>query len=359
MSRVASRFLVVAMATVLATGWLTARANPVRAISPDIVLGEIYGGGGNSGATLTNDFIELFNRGASPVDVTGWSVQYASATGNTWQVTSLTGTIPAGSNYLVQEAAGAGGTTPLPTPDASGSIAMSATAGKVALVTTTTALTCATGCATLAGVRDFVGYGATASSFEGAGPAPGLSNTTSAIRAGGGATDTDNNAADFAAGSPMACNAGGDCEPAPPPPPTVADINEIQGNTHLSPLAGTTVETTGIAIAVRAFGTARGFWMQDATPDEDAATSEGIFVFTGATTPAGVAIGDAADRHGHRDRVLSRRDADHVGRLLDDGADRRHMGRGLEREQRQCREHRTNHHPERLHAGRPAAASSP
>lgn len=207
MSRVASRFVVVSMAALLATGWLTARAQPAQAVSPDVVISEVYGGGGNSGATLTNDFIELFNRGTSPVDITGWSVQYASAAGNTWQVTSLAGTIAPGSNYLIQEAAGAGGTTPLPTPDASGSIAMSATAGKVALVTNTTPLTCSTGCATLTGVRDFVGYGATATSSE-TSPAPGLSNTTAAIRAGGGATDTDNNAADFTAGTPDPQNSG-------------------------------------------------------------------------------------------------------------------------------------------------------
>ena len=101
----------------------------------NITISEVYGGGGNSGATLTNDYIELHNRTASAIDVTGWSVQYASAAGTTWQVTALSGTIAAGGYYLVQEAAGAGGTTPLPTPDATGSIAMSATAGKVALVT--------------------------------------------------------------------------------------------------------------------------------------------------------------------------------------------------------------------------------
>src|SRR5207249_585645 len=83
-----------------------------------IVISQIYGGGGNSGATYKNDFIELFNRGAAPVNVTGWSVQYASATGTTWQVTNLSGSISPGQYYLIQELAGAGGTTNLPTPDA-------------------------------------------------------------------------------------------------------------------------------------------------------------------------------------------------------------------------------------------------
>ena len=58
-------------------------------------------------------------------------MQYASAAGTSWQVTALSGSIPAGGYYLVQEAQGAGGTTALPTPDATGTIAMGATAGKI------------------------------------------------------------------------------------------------------------------------------------------------------------------------------------------------------------------------------------
>jgi predicted extracellular nuclease len=57
--------------------------------STGIVISQVYGGGGNSGATLKNDFIELFNNGASPVDISTWSIQYASATGASWQVTNL------------------------------------------------------------------------------------------------------------------------------------------------------------------------------------------------------------------------------------------------------------------------------
>jgi uncharacterized protein len=97
-----------------------------------VVISQIYGGGGNSGATLKNDFVELFNRGTSTVDLNGFSVQYnsASSTG-AWQVTTLSGFIAPGQYYLVQELAGTGGTTNLPAPDATGTIAMSATAGKL------------------------------------------------------------------------------------------------------------------------------------------------------------------------------------------------------------------------------------
>ena len=174
-------------------------ASPV-VVSTDVKISQVYGGGGNSGATYRNDFIELFNRGDEDISVAGWSVQYASAAGSTWQVTPLSGSVPVGKHYLVQEAAGSGGTLPLPDPDATGAIPMSATAGKVALVASTTALTGT--CPTTATIVDFVGYGTSANCFEGSGPTRAPSNTTAALRKGDGATDTGDNAADFTIGDP-------------------------------------------------------------------------------------------------------------------------------------------------------------
>jgi len=180
----------------------------LRAVSPNIVISQLYGGGGNSGATYTHDYIELFNRGTTTVSLTGWSVQYASATGTglfSSNVTTLSGSLAPGQYFLIREAAGAGGTTALPTPDATGSIAMSATAGKVVVVNSTSGLACnggSTPCSSsqLAMIVDLVGYGG-ANFFEGAAPAPILSNTTSDFRGSNGCTDTDNNSADFAAGT--------------------------------------------------------------------------------------------------------------------------------------------------------------
>lgn len=206
--RTASQRLAVPMLaamSLLAAG--LAAPTPAIAVSSDVVVSEVYGGGGNSGATFTHDFIELENRGAVAVDVTGWSVQYASATGSSWQVTAISGAIPPGGHFLVGEGTGGGGTTPLPTPDATGSIALSATAGKVALLTTAVALTCSAGCATQSGVKDFVGFGSAASSFEGAGPTPPPSNITSVARVSG--PDTDNNATDFTSAAPTPQNSGG------------------------------------------------------------------------------------------------------------------------------------------------------
>ncbi len=165
-----------------------------------VVISQVYGGGGNSGAMYKNDFIELYNKGTASVDLSTYAVQYTSASGSTWSETVLSGSLAAGHYYLIQEAAGTGGTQNLPTPQAIGTIAMSATAGKVALTKTTTLLTVSNPNGN-PNLVDFIGYG-TADAFEGAGAAPAPSNTTADLRAGNGATDTNNNSADFSTGAP-------------------------------------------------------------------------------------------------------------------------------------------------------------
>ncbi len=251
--------------------------------STGLVINEVYGGGGNAGSLWTTDFIELTNRSSDPVPVSGWSVQYhsASATG-AWQVTPLTGEIAPGQLYVVSEATGSGGTQPLPTPDVSGAIAMSATGGTVALVNTTTPLTCdATTCAGVSSIVDLVGFGTAA--IRETSPALGASNTTSVQRRV--APDTDDNSADLfaAAPSPKATN----IEPEPPSCPAQpgpARIHDIQGDGWLSPLRGENVsDVPGIVTGVRATGSSRGFWIQDPAGDGNPATSEAVFVFTSST----------------------------------------------------------------------------
>ncbi|WP_370945294.1 endonuclease/exonuclease/phosphatase family protein [Amycolatopsis sp. cg5] len=284
--------LVLAVTSGLVLGASTAIAAP----SADAVIAEVYGGGGNSGATLTNDFIELANRGAAPVSLDGFSVQYlpgAPSAGSTWQTTALTGSIAAGKRYLVAEGKGAGGTVALPAPDATGAIQMSATTGTIALVQGTTALTCKTAadCAADARVKDLVGFGNAVVREGGSAPAP--SNTNAVARAASLA-DTDDNAADFTAGAPTPTNSKGESTGGDPgPAPTNAKVHDIQGTTRISPLKDQKVaNVTGVVTAVRPFGSARGFWITDSQPDADPRTSEGLFVFTGSTTPA-VAVGDA------------------------------------------------------------------
>lgn len=185
-----------------------------QAVSDGVVISQVYGGGGNSGAPFTHDFVELFNRGTTPVSLNGWSIQYASATGtgnfgaSSTQLTELPNvTLQPGQYYLIQQAGGTVGVA-LPAPDLIDftPIAMAAGAGKVALVSSTTPLGCnggSTPCsaAQLAQIVDLVGYG-NANFFEGSGAAPTLSNTTAAIRKSNGCTETDNNANDFEAAAP-------------------------------------------------------------------------------------------------------------------------------------------------------------
>ncbi|KQN36224.1 hypothetical protein ASE92_08870 [Pedobacter sp. Leaf41] len=179
-----------------------------------VVISEVYGGGGNSGAIYKNDFIELYNPTLSAVNLTGWSVQYASSTGTSWQVTTLAGSIAPKSFYLIQQGAGSGGTTNLPTPDRVGTINMAGAAGKVLLSNVSTAQTGASPTGTQ--IIDFVGFG-TANAFEGSGPTTAPSNTASierkatatsdATTLGVGGTeefagngfDSDDNAFDFVA----------------------------------------------------------------------------------------------------------------------------------------------------------------
>jgi predicted extracellular nuclease len=70
-------------------------------------------------------------------------------------------------------------------------------------------------------------------------------------------------------------------------------IHDVQGAAHVSPLNGAKVsQVPGVVTAV----TVNGFWMQDPHPDRSAATSEGVFVYTGKRP--GAAVGDAVRVNG-------------------------------------------------------------
>jgi uncharacterized protein len=254
-----------------------------------VVISQVYGGGGNNGATYRNDFIELFNGSSNAVTIAGWSVQYAAAGGTAWQLTLLSGTMQPGQYYLVQESSGGSNGTNLPSADRVGNISMSGTAGKVALVSNSVALLGDCPIPETA-IIDFVGYGTTASCAEG-GRAPTHTSSTSLQRVFAGCVDTDDNGADFftasvtprnSASAPHDCNAV----------PRAYTISEIQGTNSISPLAGqSAITTTNIVTAVRN----NGFFLQtpDGADDGNALSSEGVFVFTGATPGTNAQRGQA------------------------------------------------------------------
>ncbi|CAN5828952.1 hypothetical protein BH11GEM1_BH11GEM1_08670 [soil metagenome] len=271
------------------------------AASPGVVMSQVYGGGGNGGSVLKNDYIELYNASGADVSLSGWSVQYASATGTTsWFVTPLSGTLPSGHYYLVQEAVGAGGTTSLPTPDATGTIAMSATAGKVAIVSSTTALS-GSGCPPAATVVDFVGYGSTANCFQDGGPAPAPSNTTAAIRGDGGRKNTNSNAGDFTSGTPAPRNSA---SPALPPlnalTVSIAPTSpSVQPGTTVNFIVTATKSGQTIAITSAAWTTSNA-----AVATIDAATGVASALTTGSTT-IGITVTTASDGSAATSTVLS------------------------------------------------------
>ena len=214
----------------------------LSASAADVVISQVYGGGGNSGATLKSDFIEIFNRSSVPQTLTGWAVHYASTAGTFNATTTIpTVTLQPGQYYLIKQASGTGGTQDLPTPDTTGTVAMSGTGAKVALTSTTTAPsgTNPTG----GNLVDLIGWGA-ANGFEGTVAPQTGNNTLAAIRKNGGCADTDNNAADFtiaianphnSASALNACNAG----------PVVKNIIPVcPANVTLAPNVGQNVALT-------------------------------------------------------------------------------------------------------------------
>ncbi len=173
----------------------------------NVVIAEIYGGGGNTDSYYRYDYIILFNPTAESINLNGWSIQYASATGNSWQKTNLSGNINANSYFAIREAQGSGGSVDLPfTPNVIGSFAMSSTSGKVALLNNQTLLNVSNPIGS-SNVIDFVGYGLSANAYEGSGPTASTNNTSSIRRkdnsgnstygVNGSAWDTDNNQKDF------------------------------------------------------------------------------------------------------------------------------------------------------------------
>jgi hypothetical protein len=267
-----------------------------RAASPDAVISQVYAGGGNTGATYTNDFVELFNRGGAAVDLTGWTIQYASAASTSWQLTTLSGTLAPGRHYLVQLGSTAAVGAALPAPDASGTTNLAASGGKVALVRTATALACggAAGSCASAGAADLVGYGS-AADFEGAGAAPALDSTTADVRANGGCTDTDVNAADFAAVAPAPKNgatAAALCSGTPPPTGGIGQAAAV--DLDVQPVLSLSLERTSVSFGQAVTGATPTPVSERLTVTSNDAAGYSLTVHRTAFTPGDLPLGLAA-----------------------------------------------------------------
>ena len=190
---------------------LSSSAFALPAAPNHLLITQVYGGGGGSSSTIVynHDYVEIFNPTSAAISLNGLSVQYASATGN-FGTGSNVATLPdvmlqPGQFFLISgsgSSSNAGVDLPV-TADATSSLNIAATGGKVALINGTTgnlpSATCTGG-----NIIDEVSFAATTSCAEGT-AAPASSNTQAATRSDV-CVDTNNNSADFVAIAPAPRN---------------------------------------------------------------------------------------------------------------------------------------------------------
>jgi predicted extracellular nuclease len=292
MPRSRSALAALASIAVVLTGGAMLSPADANPSGTGLVISEVYGAGGNSGAVLNADFVELYNPTNAAISVADDYIHYRSAAGGSGGTPfRLTGSVPAGGHYLIQMgSAGANGAA-LPTPDAGpAGFNLAAAGGQVYLLDDPNPITTTGDQSSTPHVIDMVG--ATGStSFEAAATNQPATTTSSLNRSATG-TDTDNNANDFSLATPSPQNAasggGGN-------PPTEHTIQEIQGTGASSPLVGQSVITEGVVTASYPTGGFFGYVLQtDGTgsgDDQTPGASDAIFVHqpSGAVT---VQIGD-------------------------------------------------------------------
>ncbi|HEU4320312.1 MAG TPA: lamin tail domain-containing protein [Acidimicrobiia bacterium] len=235
-------------------------------------------------STDTAEFLEIYNSGADPVDLSAYRVDLVNGNGGAvYDEVELTGTLAAGDFYVLclNEA-----TTPECDVTAAFGAVQNGSPDAVAIVELANGA-----------IVDTLSYeGDTVAPYtEGSGaglvddPATnfaGLSRITDGV-------DTDVNNVDFALRciTPGAANstATTECPDVTPSPPVCTEvfIYDIQGAAHTSPLLGQQVCANGIVTAV---DSGAGFYLQDVDGDGDIATSDAVFVFDRGATP--VAVGD-------------------------------------------------------------------
>ena len=280
------------LALLVAVGLVGAPA--AESASSDLVVSQLFAGGGNSGAPFANDFVELFNRGSTNVDVSSWTIQYASAGGASWQATPLSGTVQAGHYYLVQLASAAAIGSPLPTPDASGTTNLAVSGGKVAIVRGATFLTCGASAGSCSGnsqIADLIGYGS-AADYEGSGAAPTMSNTLAELRAGSGCSDTDDNSVDFSTAAPAPRNSASQaasCGSQPPPPQGISQSAAV--DIDIQSALSIALERSSVSFGNHASGDTPASVSEHVTVVSNNDTGYALTVHRSAFSPADLPLG--------------------------------------------------------------------
>jgi hypothetical protein len=177
-----------------------------QADNQGVVIAELYPGGAGGSSTFKKDFIVLYNRSNSNISMTGWSLQYAAAATATFTIGSSSlifgdVSIAARSYFLILTGSpGSAGADITNYNLTTGALSMSASAGKIALANNSTAITFTAGPNSTfsANTIDYIGYGTTASAYEGSSSAPVVTTTQSLLRKGP-LTDNNQNGTDFSA----------------------------------------------------------------------------------------------------------------------------------------------------------------
>ena len=180
-------------------------------VSPNIVISQFQAGGG----TADDEFIELHNIGAAPVDLNGLRLVYRSASGTSdvgplavWSTSTI---VQPGQYYLIATTAYGGGVTP--------DYVYNTGVCQCSLSATSGGLAVRQGGQNSGVILDSVGWGSATNVFVEGTPATAAGNNNSKARLQSGCQDTDANQTDFQTLTPsaprntsttaVACNGGG------------------------------------------------------------------------------------------------------------------------------------------------------
>lgn len=158
---------------------------------PEVIITQIYGGGGNNGATYKSDFIELYNTTSDNINIGGWCLYYSAATSSATNLKyefPANTTVKANSYFLVKGGDGTG-TQPAWNIafDVTSTLNLSGSAGKVILLKRNTVFNLSTP-PTIEEIvnnvdfMDYVPFGTSAIPIWGSAMSSNTTNTTSARR---------------------------------------------------------------------------------------------------------------------------------------------------------------------------------
>jgi hypothetical protein len=207
----------------------------------NIRISQIYTRGGEAGATFQNDFVELFNRGQTAVDISGWSLNISNFSGtppniqisatNIKLFPSTSMIMAPGSHFLIKFGGSGSNGQPVSSDINLNPFPMSDTGSQIVLLAKDKTLPffyCPAAPDLTGNVVDYVGYGI-AICYEGT-VALAPPQDKSLLRVSGGCTDNNDNLADFSFETPNPRTRQSVVTPCGPPPTSVIDFDAAQFN---------------------------------------------------------------------------------------------------------------------------------